>query len=149
MQSESTHSTKKDECYESKQGLTKVKTKTAYVLTKVESEQYKRQLMEPIHKLNRYETKLLVLSRFHMLECGKNFKGAIPEICPACNVIDDEQHRLNYCTRFRETNLCDSADKVRFEDVYETDFTIVKKTLSSIEKVWNLKTGHGCMVQNN
>ena len=91
---------------------------------------------------------MLIVSRFHMLECGKNFKGTLPEICPACNTTDDEQHRLNYCTRFRSTNLCDSSEKIHFDDVYETDFTIVKKTLSFIEKVWNLKTGHGSMVQS-
>ena len=104
--------------------------------------------MEPIHKLNCHEAKLLILSRFCMLECGLNFKGTLPEICPVCNVTDDEQHRLNYCNRFRATNLFDSTEKVRFDDIYETDFAIVKKTLTSIKNVWNLKTGHGCMVQS-
>ena len=138
-----------DECHETKLGQTKVKTKTAYVLTKVESEHYKRKVMEPIHKLNRHEAKVLILSRFHMLECGKNFKGTLPEICPECNVADDEPHRLNHCARFRAINLCDSTEKVCFDDIYETDVTTVKKAITSIEKVWNLKTGHGNMFQTN
>ena len=105
--------------------------------------------MEPIQRLNRHETKTLILSRFHMLECGMNFRGSLPEICPECKVTDNEQHRLNNCTRFRQTNLCDSVDKVNFDDIYSTDFSVLMSTIKSIEKVWNLKTGHGSMVQTN
>ena len=138
-----------DECYETKAGAKKVKTKTAFILKKVEPDTYKRQFMEPIEKLNRHEAKILILSRFHMLECGKNFKGTLPEICPACKVLDDEQHRLNHCIRFRKTNLCDCAEKVDFDDVYKSDISIVKKMLNEIGKVWDLKAGHGSMVQAN
>ena len=84
-----------------------------------------------------------------MLECGKNFKGTLPEICPACNVIDDEQHRLNNCTRFRTINLCDCTEKLDFNDIYQSDLTVVKKMIDTIEKVWNMKSGHGSMVQVN
>ena len=105
--------------------------------------------MEPIPKLNRHETKVLILSRFHMLECGSNYKGTLPEVCPTCLVIDNEQHRLNDCTRFRKTNLCDSFNKCNFDDIYKNEFTIVKDMIHHVEKVWNLKTGHGSMVQAN
>ena len=136
-----------DECYETKLGEKRAKTKTTFVLKRVNTENYERRAMEPIHKLNRYEAKMLILSRFHMLECGKNFKGTLPEICPTCSVTDDEQHRLNHCTRFERTNLCNSDEKLNFDDVYESDVDVVKKMLKSIEKVWNVKIGHGCMVQ--
>ena len=139
----------RDECYETKMGVTKAKTKTIFVLEKVNSADYKRGIMHPIEKLSRYEAKVLILSRFHMLECGKNFKGTLPEICPACNVIDDEQHRLNSCTRFRTINLCDCAEKLDFNDVYQSDITVIKKMIDSIGKVWNMKLGHGSMVQTN
>ena len=33
------------------------------------------------------------------------------EICGTCNVVDDENHRLNFCSRFRELNLFDNAEK--------------------------------------
>ena len=135
-----------EECYETKSGVTKVKTKTAFIPEKVDPESYTRKIMDPIQKLNRHETKVLILSRFHMLECGNNFKGTLPEICLECNVIDDEQHRLNYCTRFRTTNLCDNIEKLNFDDIYDSDISVVKKMLSEIDKVWNAKTGHGSMV---
>ena len=136
-----------DECHETKTGMTKVKTKTAFVLEKINIKEYEREIMEPIQKLNRHEAKVLILARFHMLECGKNFKGTLPEICPVCKVVDDEQHRLNYCTRYRKTNLCDHVAKVNFDDIYVSDCIIVKRMISYIEQVWNAKTGNGSMVK--
>ena len=130
-----------------KLGETKAKTKTAFLVEKIDAVQYKRQPMEPISKLNRHEAKVLIISRFHMLECGKNFKNSLPEICPTCHTTDDEQHRLNSCIRFRSTNLCESFNKLDFNDVYKTDLTTVKNAIQQIEKVWNLRTGQGCMVQ--
>ena len=135
------------ECFETKLGETKAKTKTAFLVEKIDAERYKRQPMEPISKLNRHEAKVLILARFHMLECGKNFKGTLPEICPMCHVTDNEQHRLNYCIRFKNTNLCNHVNKLNFDDVYQSDLTIVKNAIQHIEKVWNLKTGQGCMAQ--
>ena len=82
-----------------------------------------------------------------MLECGKNYKGTLPEICPLCNVTDDENHRLNHCARYRSTNLCDCAEKLDFDDIYKSDFTVVKKAIDTIGRVWNMKTGQGSMVQ--
>ena len=124
-------------------------TKTTFILEQVDSNHFKRGLMDPIQMLNRYEAKVVILSRFHMLECGVNFKGTLPEICPTCNVVDNEQHRLNDCTRFRLTNLCDRNEKIDFQNIYHSDITVVKKMISCIEQVWNLKTGHGSMVQLN
>ena len=136
-----------NECYETKSGIAKAKTKTAFLIDKIDSDHYERKPMEPIQRLNRHETKVLISSRFHMLECGTNYKGTLLETCPACNVIDDEQHRLNYCTRFERTNFCNSANRVDFNDIFSTDFAVVKNALNHIEKVWNMKTGHGSMVQ--
>ena len=127
----------RNECFETKLGVTKAKTKTSFLIDKIDSDDYERRPMNPIQRLTRQETKTLILSRFRMLECGKNFKGSLPETCPACNVTDDEYHRLNFCTRFRKTNLSDSVCKVNFDDIFSNDFAIVKKTLCHIEKLWN------------
>ena len=137
----------RDECYETKMRVSKAKTKTTFVLEYVDSDQYKRDFMDPIQKLNRYEAKVLILSRFHMLECGKNYKGTLPESCPMCNVSDDEHHRLNHCVRYRSTNLYECAEKLDFDNIYKSDFTIVRKMIDVIGKVWNMRTGQGSMVQ--
>ena len=137
----------RDECYETKMRVSKAKTKTTFVLEYVDSDQYKRDFMDPIQKLNRYEAKVLILSRFHMLECGKNYKGTLPESCPMCNVSDDEHHRLNHCVRYRSTNLYECAEKLDFDNIYKSDFTFVRKMIDVIGKVWNMRTGQGSMVQ--
>ena len=63
------------------------------------------------------------------------------------NVTDDENHRLNRCVRCRSTNLCDCAENLDFDDIYKSDFTVVKKMTDVVEKVWNMKTGQDSMVQ--
>ena len=78
-----------------------------------------------------------------MLECGKNFKGSMRETCNVCNEYDDENHRLNFCKRFNDINLSNSDRKVNFKDVYSTDIEVIKRVITQIEKVWNVKTAHG------
>ena len=80
-----------------------------------------------------------------MLECGKNFKGSLREVCQVCNVLDNENHRLNYCSKFRHINRCDSDEKIPFESIYSTDVATVKQTIEVIEKTWNTKNAHGTM----
>ena len=82
-----------------------------------------------------------------MLECGKNYKGNKPEICSQCNVIDDENHRLNNCINFRDTNFYDSDTKVDFSKVFSNDIDTLREILPSIQRVWNTKTAHGTMAK--
>ena len=78
-----------------------------------------------------------------MLECGKNFKGSLREICQVCNMLDNENHRLNYCSKFRLVNCYDSDEKVPFENIYSTDVATVKQAIKVIEKLWNTRSAHG------
>ena len=71
-----------------------------------------------------------------MLECGKNFKGNKPEICSLCNEIDDENHRLNDCVKFRDINFYDSDIKVDFQRVFSNDIEILREILPSIQRVY-------------
>ena len=81
-----------------------------------------------------------------MLTCGKNFKGTMSEICSTCNVIDDENHRLNYCSKFRDTNLYDCTEKEDFTKIFSHDIDVVRDILPKIQRVWNTKTARGSMV---
>ena len=80
-----------------------------------------------------------------MLECGKNFKGSMREECTYCNELDNEDHRLNYCKKFQDINLYSSHVKANFDDIFSNDEQVVKRVISHIEKVWNVKTAHGSM----
>ena len=85
------------------------------------------------------------MARFGMLECGKNFRGSLPELCLTCDQIDDENHRLNFCKKWEDNNLYMSADKVDFENIYGDDIETLKDIMEKIAKVWNVRTGNGGM----
>ena len=78
-----------------------------------------------------------------MLECGKNFRGTLPDICTVCSQTDDENHRLNHCKRLEMVNLLNSQEKMNFEDIHSNDFETVKDVINKVAKVWNVKTGNG------
>ena len=78
-----------------------------------------------------------------MLECGQNFKGSLKETCQYCDELDNENHRLNFCVKFRDVNLYNSDDKVNFDDIFSNNIQVVRRVIKYIEKVWNVKTAHG------
>ena len=80
-----------------------------------------------------------------MLECGANFKGSLPYVCQTCNKVDDENHRLNTCKKYRSMNMFDYAMKANFDDVFSTDLTVVKQIIVIIERIWNTHSAHGTM----
>ena len=118
-----------------------MKTKTSYAEKKINEDNYQRKPMYPITSLNQIEAKTLIVARFHMLECGKNFRGTSPVTCTVCNEIDDESHRLNFCSRFKQTNLYDASEKVEFSDVFSDNVETVRNILKTIMKVWNIRSG--------
>ena len=86
-----------------------------------------------------------MIARYKMLDCGINFKGSRSILCPTCKKTDNEDHRLNYCTRYRTTNNCDYDEKVNFDDVYSSDISVLKNVIRKIENVWNTRVAHGTM----
>ena len=83
-----------------------------------------------------------------MLECGKNFKGTMSETCKKCNVVDDEDHRLNHCLCYPDVNHCKNVLKVNFHDIYSKNPVVVRNIAHEIAKVWNLSNSHGVMNEN-
>ena len=81
-----------------------------------------------------------------MLECGKNFKGSLKELCNDCSSIDDENHRLNHCIKWGDTNLYNEIDKVDIDLIYSHDINVLRCVTSKVENVWNTKTAHGTMM---
>ena len=81
-----------------------------------------------------------MMARYGVLECGKNYKGTMREICDTCNCIDDENHRLNYCIKWRNMNLYESTEKL-----YSDSLVDIRHITDMIEKVWNTHTANGSM----
>ena len=136
-----------EDCHKNENGIQVLKTKTAHIVPSLSCDTYERKLRDDIIQCTKYETKAIIIARFGMLECGRNYKGSIPETCAQCNQIDDENHRLNYCIRFRETNLYDTDEKVDFSEIFSTDINTVRNILPKIEGVWNIKNAHGTMAK--
>ena len=134
-----------EQCHKRENGVKMKKTKTAHILDQISTHDYERGLRQEYASLTRHETKTLLLARFHMLECGVNFKGTMSVLCKHCKVTDDENHRLNNCKVYRSINHYDDPQKVNFSDVYSHDVEVIKVILKSIERVWNTKTSNGTM----
>ena len=134
------------ECHKKINGVTHRKSKTAYLVDKIDNTDYVRQICPELLSLNKMETKTILLARFRMLECGKNFKGTLNEVCNACKIMDDENHRLNFCKKFRSTNFIDSTKQIPFETVFSDDVPTLKKVIPVLCQVWNTRNANGTMV---
>ena len=134
-----------EQCHKKENGEKKKKTKTAHILDQISAHDYERGIRQEYTSLTRHETKTLMLARFHMLECGVNYKGTLSPLCKQCNIRDDENHRLNNCKAYQSINLYDEPHKVEFSDVYSHDIQTIRNILMSIEKVWNTRTSNGTM----
>ena len=134
-----------DDCHKIVNGIQVPKTKTAHVIKDLKKDTYTRKAREDILLCTKREAKTLIIARFGMLECGRNFKGTAMEICSACKEIDNENHRLNHCPKFKSVNNYDAAEKFNFDDVYSNDACTFKQAIEAIDKVWNTRSAHGTM----
>ena len=136
-----------NECHKKINGVTHRKSKTAHIVDLIDNTDYVRGTRPEFQSLNKHETKAILLARFRMLECGVNYKGTLKEMCNVCKKIDDENHRLNHCVKFRSTNFCDRVDKVHFETVYTDDKSKLKEIVPILNLVWNTRNANGTMVK--
>ena len=96
----------------------KINRKTKTTHEDLQSPTYNRRPIIEITKGNKLRTKTLILARHGMLECGKNYKGTMSEMCKYCNELDDENHRINNCLQWETINLANNNDKIDFHDIY-------------------------------
>ena len=134
-----------EECHSKVDGQETPKTKTAKIIDQLRDPAYIRNPLKEIMNLNKYETKTLMIARYGMLECGKNFKGTLDVRCGVCDKLDDEEHRLNVCTKYLNINYSQNHTTLSFDAIYSNDMDTIKMIIERIEKVWNVKTGHGTM----
>ena len=125
--------------------MKKTKTKTALILETLMEEQYTRAPQKEILQMTEKEAKTIIIARYGMLECGKNFKGTMGIKCNLCNVQDDENHRLNHCAKWKDRNLFNSNEKVDFQNVHSNDILNLKAVIPHIQTLWNVKNAHGTM----
>ena len=107
-----------EDCHTNVNGTMVRKSKTAHIIDRIENPSYQRKPLGEILQLNKKETKTLIIARFRMLECGRNFKGTMKDTCDTCGCVDDEEHRLNICIRFTNTNYRDDVDQIKFDTIF-------------------------------
>ena len=126
----------------------KIKTKTRDIHNKLTSTPYSAKPTKEIVAGTKTRAKTIILARNGMLQCGRNFKGTMNESCSECNVTDDEEHRLNACSKWNDTNNSNTTDPPHFIDVYSEDEETLKVILKNIEKVWEMRYANGKMKTN-
>ena len=132
-----------DSCIQ--QGSEKIKTKTAYVYNKISNDANCHEILPEILLLNRVDTKTVIVARSGMLECGKNFKGTLPEICRECGEEDSESHRLNRCVIWRHLNYLETVNEVEFDDIYNSEKAKLSQIIPCIQRIWEIHNGNGTM----
>ena len=139
------HSRLHQDCHKQVNGTETEKTKTKSLISKLTNPDYKREAQKEIINSTKQQTKTLMIARFGMLECGKNFRGTIDQHCKKCNCLDDEDHRLNHCIRWRSINLYDCNEKVDLNAIHSNNLHDLQPIISKIETLWNTKNAYGTM----
>ena len=132
-------------CTEKQGDTEKAKTKTKYILDQINSDSYKNEPIPEVVASSKLTAKTLIIARSGMLQCGKNFKGTNPEICRKCNVIDNENHRMNECPNWQNPTEMPNTSKVNFKDIYSDDPQTLQKVIKRIQGIWELSLGNGTM----
>ena len=129
------------------EGETKTpKTKTKSIIEKVNVTSYTRKPEPEFLLMTKCETKSTLIARYGMLDCGANFKGTMSSICVACNMTDNEHHRLIECPKWQHLrDQIVSPTGVDFQDVYSGDIDKIRPVLYNLDKIWNTKCANGSM----
>ena len=63
-----------------------------------------------------------------------------------CDTIDDENHRLNRCVKWKDRNYYDIPEKVDFNLIFSDKIEDLRCIIKSIEKLLNTHNAHGTMI---
>lgn len=140
-----------NECFKNNNGDRHEKTKTKTILNVISDPSYSRNdYKNAIMLMNKNDAKTIVMARYGMLACGKNYKNQYGGTqCRSCDKIDDENHRINECINFKEINWLNMNEKINFENIYLDDVNILKELAGNIRKLWTLSYGKNAMVHES
>ena len=86
------------------------------------------------------------MGRYGMLQCAANFSnGYGGKNCKRCQVIDDEQHRINHCPEWKNINLVDTNECIDFSLIYDDDDDISMRVVKQVIAMWDLGNNVNCM----
>ena len=122
------------------------KTKTKYLVDRLRSDQYVRNIHKPSMNLTRLQSKAIIMARSGMLDCAVNYKNKYKSTtCKECAKIDDENHRINDCKKYSDINKYKHTDKFDFSTVYSDTAEALLTAAKEINDVWDLANGKNVM----
>ena len=132
-----------DECTTKSRGATKIKTKTKTLESILNNPSYIR---KPDNFITKYDrilyTRTLIIARYGMLQCGANYERMHGgKNCKECGILDNEDHRINFCEKWEKTNLFKNNSKVEFKRVYSGDTEECLEIIKLINSIWDLENG--------
>ena len=130
----------KEECETKNRNETKTKTKVAHLKEQLNGPNYVRTL-DPfiVHNQSMIHARALIMGRLGMLQCAKNYATQHgTKQCKDCGVLDDENHRVNFCIKYRSVNYCEKTEKIEFDDIYSDDNNKIMNVVKAILSVWDL-----------
>ena len=86
------------------------------------------------------------MSMFGMLDCTKNFRMSHGGInCNFFKVMDDENHRINHCPKYKKRNLHNSSITFDFSLINWDENEIIEQVLEVVDELWDLGKGKNTM----
>ena len=90
------------------------------------------------------------MGQYGMLQCAVNFShGYGSKLCAKCKVEDDEAHRINYCTEWRDINLLNSDMHVDFNQIFSANLDESMEIVRIIVRMWDLGNNKNCMTSSD
>ena len=139
----------REECEIKSRGESRQKTKTKFVITSVNNGDYSRGPDKFILQNNSITyTRALIMGRYGMLKCANNFSnGHGTKLCDICMEVDNEDHRINVCTKWEGVNLVNKSRRICFDDIYLNDNDRCLAVVETILSLWDLENGKNEMRQ--
>ena len=96
----------------------------------------------PIIKLDKIRARCIIMGRYGMLNCARNYKTKYKtDICPKCDKMDDENHCINECPKWGNVNRYGRQDKIDFNKIYTDDAGELMIIADEIHKIWQIEYG--------
>ena len=124
-------------------GRWKARTKTLRIAQKLEKEDFKHESTEnSLFELPRHSVSIILMARYGMLDCAVNYHGKYgTKMCTLCKVIDDENHRINYCKKWQNVNLYKTDYILNFDTVFSDNIEEIRQISNCLGSIWNLENG--------
>ena len=81
-----------------------------------------------------------------MLQCAANFQGAYGgKVCAECGLTDNENHRMNECSKWQGVNMYGKQNDIEFDRIYSENYEECGAIVNNILKIWDLENGKNTM----